>query len=84
MLFAFSICCLVQTEGLHDRLFTCYDATMPTPETTIAAHLPQRQQRGPIPASTNHRDAVLDLKMVELPMKMMLSCSRDGDIKGWR
>jgi hypothetical protein len=30
------------------------------------------------------QDAVLDLKGVELPVKMMLSSGRDGIIKLWR
>ena len=29
-------------------------------------------------------DAVLDLKTIDLPIKMMLSSSRDGVVKCWR
>lgn len=38
--------------------------------------LPLREQRGPLPPPTQHTDAVLDLKMVDVPMRLMLSCSR--------
>ena len=38
----------------------------------------------PPPSSLAHRDAVLDLKSVDLPAKLMLSASRDGVVKCWR
>lgn len=30
------------------------------------------------------QDAILDLKNIDLPMKLMLSASREGEIKLWR
>ncbi|CAM9693827.1 unnamed protein product [Heterosigma akashiwo] len=31
-----------------------------------------------------HNDAILDLKSVDLPTKMIISCSRDGIVKLWK
>ena len=46
--------------------------------------LPQQPLHGPTLPSPNHSDAVLDLKTIDLPIKMMLSSSRDGIVKCWR
>lgn len=50
--------------------------------------LPLREQRGPVPPNPGHRDAILDLKALELQPsqggRVMLSCSRDHTIKLWK
>jgi len=33
---------------------------------------------------THHTDAILDLKLLESPHNMLVSCSRDGVIKVWK
>ena len=57
------------------RLLVSYGASgEPAP-----AHAPPPQQlHGPTLPSPNHNDAGLDLKTIDLPIKMMLSSSRDG------
>ncbi len=34
--------------------------------------------------SVNHHDCVLDLKLLELPHRMLVSASRDGVVKVWK
>jgi len=45
---------------------------------------PKRMQYGAVRPENRHRDAILDIKKIETPMKGLLSCSRDGIIKFWR
>ncbi|CAM9207134.1 unnamed protein product, partial [Choristocarpus tenellus] len=54
--------------------------------TTKAQDLPlaQVQEKGLVPPRSGHDDAVLDVKITELPIKMVLSGSRDGVVKIWR
>ena len=59
-------------------LVVCRDFAAPPAEARAAAPAP------PPPSSLAHRDAVLDLKSVDLPAKLMLSASRDGVVKCWR
>ena len=40
----------------------------------LRAHLP----------SMNHHDCILDMKMLELPHRMLISSSRDGVVKVWK
>lgn len=40
--------------------------------------------RGPASPSVSHRESILDVKMLELPRKMLVSSSRDGVIKVWK
>lgn len=42
------------------------------------------QDKGLVSPRTSHDDAVLDVKVTELPIKMLLSSSRDGAVKVWR
>ena len=42
-----------------------------------------KQRAGGLP-STNHHDCILDLKLLELPHKMLISSSRDGVVKVWK
>lgn len=42
------------------------------------------QEKGLVAPRTSHDDAVLDVKVTELPTKMLLSGSRDGAVKIWK
>ena len=42
------------------------------------------QEKGLVAPRSSHEDAVLDVKVTELPIKMLLSASRDGAVKIWR
>jgi phosphoinositide-3-kinase regulatory subunit 4 len=75
---------VAHSDGTASSLFVCYDADVPSRENVVPAHLPLREQRGLAAASVSHGDAVLDLKGIDLPSKMMLSCSRDGVVKVWK
>ena len=71
----------VQGEsGQKTRLLVSYGASEPGPDNSPL----QQQLHGPTLPSPNHSDAVLDLKTIDLPIKMMLSSSRDGVVKCWR
>lgn len=65
------------------KLFVCYDTALPTIETISHGHLPICEGRGPIAAVSKFKDAILDLKCIELPSgtKMLVSAGRDGEIK---
>ena len=71
-------------EVTDSRFFVCRDAEPAPPEATPSGDLPLAEQRGAVAPPTAHRDAILDLKSIDLPIKMMLSCSRDGVVKCWR
>ena len=62
---------------------TSYLGSLSTP-TTAEAEARAAAPAQPPPSSLAHRDAVLDLKSVDLPAKLMLSASRDGVVKCWR
>lgn len=70
-------------EGMLGRLFLSFDSTIPSAETTLPQHLPLRSGRGPIVPSTAFKDAILDLKSVDLPTKALISSAKDGTIKLW-
>ena len=48
------------------------------------AQMPLREGRGPLPVVSTFKDTILDLKSIDLPARMILSCGRDGDIRLWR
>ena len=66
------------------RFFVCRDHDAPIPEAQDPEDTPHLMQRGPVPPPSAHADAVLDLKSIDLPIKLMLSSSRDGVVKCWR
>lgn len=70
--------------GHASSLLVCYDAEVPARHNVVPSHLPLREQRGLVLPSGAHTDAILDLKSVDLPHKMMLSSSRDGVVKCWK
>ena len=71
-------------EGLSGKLFICLDSAIPSPNTMLKAQMPLREGRGPMPVVPNYKDAISDLKSMDLPTRMILSCGRSGDIKLWR
>jgi len=66
------------------NLFMCYVPETPSTDRLLQAHLPIKEGRGLNTAPASFKDAVLDLKSIDLPMRLMISCSRDGEIKLWR
>eukprot|EP01039_Chlorochromonas_danica_P000671 gene672-726_t len=66
------------------RLFVCYVSSLPSAQTLMQTHQPVRELRGLVAPSVNCRDGVTDLKDLEVPMRMLISASRDGEIKLWR
>jgi len=72
------------SQAADSRLFVCRDNAAPPPEAASPTDVPLLDQRGPVAPPTAHRDAILDLKSIDLPIKMMLSSSRDGVVKCWR
>eukprot|EP00605_Chrysophyceae_sp_TOSAG23-4_P002541 GSChrysophyteH1.ASY1.ANO1.2806.1 assembled CDS len=71
-------------SGINGRLFVCYDSALPSLEATLSSHLPLRGDRGPMVPSPGSRSPILDIKSVELPVKGLLSGSKDGVVKLWR
>ncbi|CAN0414618.1 unnamed protein product [Ascophyllum nodosum] len=64
-----------------------YDEDAPTPTPALVSKrglLPVAQEKGLVAPRSSHEDAVLDVKVTELPIKMLLSASRDGAVKIWR
>ena len=55
-------------------LLLCFDADVPMRNHVVPSRLPTLEQRGLVPPYQGHKDAVLDLKGLDLPTKMMLSC----------
>ena len=69
------------------KLFVCYDSHIPSQDTILQAHVPLCENRGPLGVLNNYKDAILDLKSIDigsLAQRMMISCGRDGEIKLWR
>lgn len=70
--------------GNGSAFFVCTDHRAPPPDALDPADAPHLMQRGPVAPPSAHKDAVLDLKSIDLPLKLMLSSSRDGVVKCWR
>ncbi|GAB5036799.1 vps15 protein kinase, partial [Nannochloropsis oceanica] len=66
------------------KLFLCQDFLLPPIEAILPSRLPVREQRGPVTPVTHHTNVIMDLKTVEVPMRLMLSCSKDETVKVWR
>jgi len=71
-------------EGLAGRLFVCYDSAMPSIDVSLPVHLPLRGDRGPLAPNPGFRSAILDIKSIDLPIRGLLACSKDGVIKLWK
>ena len=70
--------------GPDAQLIICRDTAMPAPETVQPSKLPHQQQKGPVQGDHSHRDAILDVKAIHLPVRGILSASRDGVVKVWK
>ncbi|KAJ1426931.1 hypothetical protein B484DRAFT_450462 [Ochromonadaceae sp. CCMP2298] len=70
--------------GGTGKLFVCYVAATPSADKILQSHLPIREGRGVVLPSVNTKDAVLDLKTLELPLRLVVSGGRDGEIKLWK
>ena len=70
--------------GDGSAFFVCTDHRAPPTDALDPADAPHLMQRGPVAPPSAHKDAVLDLKSIDLPLKLMLSSSRDGVVKCWR
>lgn len=66
-------------------LIVTIDQTNPPRHRLMLCHRdPSEQEKGLVAPRTSHDDAVLDVKVTELPTKMLLSGSRDGAVKIWK
>jgi len=70
--------------GSPGQLFLCRQAPTPTYSEIESNKLPKHRHRGLSRPDNGHKDAVLDLKNIDFPVKGLLSCSRDGVVKMWR
>jgi WD40 repeat protein len=73
-----------QYRAVGDKLLVCYSPALPSADKIAQSQLPQRENRGLGSVPGNFRDSVLDLKDLEVPQKLLLSSSRDGEIKVWK
>lgn len=71
-------------SGSSGKLFVSYDASLPSSELSLDSHTPTRDNMGPFHSASAFKGAVTDLKLAELPIKMLLSASADGKVKLWR
>jgi phosphoinositide-3-kinase regulatory subunit 4 len=53
-------------------------------EDPSAHHLLNPAKAGPASPSVNHHESILDLKLLELPHRMLISAGRDGVVKVWK
>lgn len=70
--------------GPSGKLFLCRQVPISKATENESSKQPRQRHRGTSRPDGSHRDAVLDLKNVDFPVKGLLSCSRDGVIKMWR
>lgn len=88
----FSVSGVVQQRPSYDRidfqptgrLMLCRHAPGPRVTELESSRVPRLQQRGIARPENRHQDGILDLKLVQLPRKALLSASRDASIKVWR
>jgi phosphoinositide-3-kinase regulatory subunit 4 len=64
-----------------NRLMVCRQTSGLRLQDLESSRVPRRLQRGLIRAESRHQDAILDLKLIQSPIKAIVSCSRDGSIK---
>ena len=62
-------------------LYLCRQQPLSKINNVNSSKVPKSIPRGLVRAESRHRDAILDLKKLEYPVKGILSCSRDGYIK---
>ena len=66
------------------RLMLCRQAPAPRHNDVESSRFPRMVERGPFRTESRHTDSVMDVKLLNSPEKMMISCSRDCTIKMWR
>ena len=71
-------------EKYKNKLYLSYDSDVPSNHVMTQAHLPIKENRGPLQPLNNCKDSITDLKCIDIPLRMMLSSCRDGEIKVWR
>eukprot|EP01035_Chromulina_nebulosa_P016924 gene16924-22415_t len=71
-------------ESFQGKLFVSYDTDLPSTDAIVQAQLPMREGRGPMPPANNFKDAIVDLKTIDIPIRLMISSSKDGTVKLWR
>lgn len=74
----------IPVDATQSKMFLCYDTEVPSSSAILTAHIPTRDSRGPMPPTNSFKDAITDLKNLDLPMRLMISSSKDGSIKLWR
>ncbi|KAG5180485.1 WD40-repeat-containing domain protein, partial [Tribonema minus] len=62
----------------------CYTVSGGSPSPLPASMMPSVAECGVTAAPTAHEDAILDLKCTDMPLKLLLSSSRDGVVNVWR
>ena len=62
------------------QVFLCRQQPVPVESNRISWNL----QRGASKAENCHKDAILDLRVIDHPQQCLLSSSQDGEIKVWR
>lgn len=66
------------------KMILCRQLPTPTESEIAPTNLPKMNHRGAVRPANRHRDAILDIKRLDDPMKGLITCSRDGMIKIWR
>jgi phosphoinositide-3-kinase, regulatory subunit 4 len=87
----FSVSGAVQQRPSYDRvdfqpsgrLMICKHAPGPRLNELESSRVPRCQQRGIARPENRHKDAILDLKLVQLPRKALVSASRDCTVRIW-
>ena len=70
--------------GPSSKLYLCRQMPVATAGEMEGSKVPRKLERGQIRPENCHSDAILDLKLIDHPMKAVLSASRDGCVKVWR
>jgi len=64
-----------------NRLLICRQTSGLPLHDIESSRLPRRLHRGLTRVESRHQDAILDLKLIQTPIKAIVSCSRDGTVK---
>jgi len=73
-----------ETRGLTQNLFLCCDSTDLSESAGIQSKLTYRDFMGTVPPVATYKDAIMDINTIDLPVKMLVTGCRDGEIKLWR
>jgi phosphoinositide-3-kinase regulatory subunit 4 len=72
----------VDVDG--QRLMLCRQAPAPRHNEIESSRIPRMVERGPSRTENRHQDSVQDVKILNFPEKLLVSCSRDSTVKLWR